>query len=51
MQSGSRQPDYQRISHPGVQDEEDDENSVHGQTRRTFLPQSNTQNWNDWQVN
>ncbi|BDD55382.1 hypothetical protein MAP00_000907 [Monascus purpureus] len=41
----SRRPDYQRISHP-----EDDENGVHEEARRTFLPQSNTQNWNDWEV-
>ncbi|KAF3399930.1 hypothetical protein F1880_008423 [Penicillium rolfsii] len=37
-QSGSRRPNYQRISYPGVQDEEDNENGVHEEARRTFLP-------------
>ncbi|KAJ5152771.1 uncharacterized protein N7482_009249 [Penicillium canariense] len=55
-QSGNGNPDYRRISHPGVQDEDDEENGVHEENgfheeaRRTFLPQSNTQNRNDWEV-
>ncbi|KAJ6105294.1 hypothetical protein N7523_010104 [Penicillium sp. IBT 18751x] len=49
-QSGSRRPDYQQISHPGVQDEEDEENGVHEEAQRAFLPQSNTQSRNDWEV-
>ncbi|KAI2866559.1 hypothetical protein CBS11852_11486 [Aspergillus niger] len=49
-QSGSRRPDYQQISHPGVQDEEDEENGVHEEAQRAFLPQSNAQSRNDWEV-
>ncbi|KAJ5511961.1 hypothetical protein N7453_004064 [Penicillium expansum] len=46
-QSASRGADYQRISHPVVRDEGDDENGVH-EPRRTLLPQSNTEYSNDW---
>jgi hypothetical protein len=49
-QSTSRRPDYQRISPPGVQDEGDNENDVPEETRRTFLPQSNTEYRNNWEV-
>ncbi|KAJ6112316.1 hypothetical protein N7523_008377 [Penicillium sp. IBT 18751x] len=49
-QLGSKRPDYQQISHPGVQDEEDEENGVHEEAQRAFLPQSNTQSRNDWEV-
>ncbi|KAJ5100787.1 hypothetical protein N7456_006839 [Penicillium angulare] len=49
-QSGIMWPAYQRISHPRVQNEEDNENGVHEEGRRTFLTQSNTQGRNDWEV-
>ena len=49
-QSAIRRPDYQRISHPAVQDEGDNENGVQGEAQRTFLPQSNTEYRNDWEV-
>lgn len=49
-QSTSRGPDYQRISHPEVQDEGDIENGIHEETRRTLLPQSNAEYRNNWEV-
>ncbi|KAJ5335810.1 uncharacterized protein N7506_005746 [Penicillium brevicompactum] len=49
--STNRRPDYQQISPPGAQDEGDSENGVSGETRRTFLPQSNTEYRNDWEIN
>jgi hypothetical protein len=49
-QSSSRRADYQRISHPGVEDERDNENGIHEESRRTFLPQSNPDHRNGWEV-
>ncbi|KAJ5489174.1 hypothetical protein N7539_004064 [Penicillium diatomitis] len=49
-QSACRRPDYHRISHPAVQDEGDIQNGAHGEAQRTFLPQSNTEYRNDWEV-
>ncbi|PYI36379.1 hypothetical protein BP00DRAFT_432393 [Aspergillus indologenus CBS 114.80] len=49
-QAASRRPDYQRISHPAVQDEEDTQNGAHGEAQRTFLPQSTPEYRNDWEV-
>lgn len=49
-QSASRGADYQRISHPEVQDEGDIENGIHEETRRTLLPQSNAEYRNNWEV-
>ncbi|KAJ5507016.1 hypothetical protein N7527_009159 [Penicillium freii] len=50
-QSASRRTDYQRISHPVVQGEGDNENDIHEETRRILLPQSNTEHRNDWEIN
>ncbi|KAJ5952486.1 uncharacterized protein N7479_010899 [Penicillium vulpinum] len=41
----ARRTDYQRISHQTVQDEEDNEDGIPEETRRTLLPQSNTNHW------
>ncbi|KGO70398.1 hypothetical protein PITC_015110 [Penicillium italicum] len=49
-QSAIRGADYQRISHPAVHAEGDNENGLHGEAQRTFLPQSNTEFGNDWDV-
>ncbi|KAJ5639368.1 uncharacterized protein N7484_007230 [Penicillium longicatenatum] len=49
-QSGSTRPDYQRISHAGVQDEENEGNGGDEEAQRTFLPQSNTQSRNNWET-
>jgi hypothetical protein len=49
-QSASQGGDYQRISHPEVQDEGDIENGIHEETRRTLLSQSNAEYRNNWEV-
>ncbi|KAJ5538492.1 hypothetical protein N7494_007971, partial [Penicillium frequentans] len=48
-QSGNTRPDYQRISYPVVQDEEDGNEEGHDEAHRAFLPQLNTQSRNDWE--
>lgn len=47
-QTGNTRSDYQRITNPVVQDEEDG-NAGHDEGHRAFLPQLNTQSRNDWE--
>ncbi|KAJ5383159.1 hypothetical protein N7517_001070 [Penicillium concentricum] len=49
-ESASRRTEYQRISHPVMQGEGDNENDIDEEARRILLPQSNTEHRNHWEV-